>query len=210
LNADWRNLLAAFETALRLLHPAMPFLTEELWQRLAGGHKDRPKSIALAGYPRYRAELTDFEAEREVGVVQELVTMARTLRAESKLDPKQQLKGVVYSRNAALDIARQQVATIERLANVKLEFSGEAPAKSPVMRSTAQFDLVLEAPASQLEAQRKRLEKEREQLVKNIANSKRQLGDEKFLGRAPQAVIESIRKKLADYEEQVRKIDGAV
>ena len=50
LNADWRNLLAAFESALRLLHPVMPFLTEELWQRLGTGGK----SIALAAYPQYR------------------------------------------------------------------------------------------------------------------------------------------------------------
>jgi valyl-tRNA synthetase len=210
LNADWRNLLAAFETALRLLHPAMPFLTEELWQRLAGGRPDRPVSIALAGYPRRRAELADYEAEHEVGVVQEIVTMARTLRAESKLDPKQQLQGAVYSRSAALEVARRHAETIQRLANVKLAFSADAAPKSPVMRSTAQFDLVLEAPASQLEAQRKRLEKEREQLQKNIANSKRQLSDDTFLGKAPPPVIESIRKKLADYEEQLRKIDGAV
>ncbi|HJT86340.1 MAG TPA: valine--tRNA ligase, partial [Bryobacteraceae bacterium] len=59
LNADWRNTLAAFETALRLLHPAMPFLTEELWQRLAAGRGSRPVSIALAQYPQYRVEATN-------------------------------------------------------------------------------------------------------------------------------------------------------
>src|SRR5215831_1898651 len=64
LNADWRNTLAAFETALRLLHPAMPFLTEELWQRLAPSRRDRPTSIALCPYPRYRKEETDYKAER--------------------------------------------------------------------------------------------------------------------------------------------------
>ncbi len=52
LDADWRNLLTVFETALRLLHPVMPFLTEELWQRLAEGCDDRPSSIALAAYPQ--------------------------------------------------------------------------------------------------------------------------------------------------------------
>src|SRR5215469_9528123 len=65
LNADWRNTLAAFEAALRLLHPAMPFLTEELWQRLAAGRGDRPVSIALAEYPQYRSSATDHAAERE-------------------------------------------------------------------------------------------------------------------------------------------------
>src|SRR6185369_801429 len=75
----WGNAAAAFETALRLLHPAMPFLTEELWQRLdlPEGH---PKSIALAQYPQYRAELADPEAEKEVAIIQEIVTLARILR----------------------------------------------------------------------------------------------------------------------------------
>ena len=71
----------------------MPFLTEELWQRLATDRATRPVSIALAPYPQYRQELTDHEAEREIGILQEIVTMARTLRTEIKLDPKQQLDG---------------------------------------------------------------------------------------------------------------------
>ncbi len=80
----------------------MPFLTEELWQRLATDRAIRPVSIAVAPYPQYRQELTDYEAEREIELLQEMVTMARTLRTEAKLDPKQQLAGTLYSRNAAL------------------------------------------------------------------------------------------------------------
>jgi valyl-tRNA synthetase len=216
LNSDWRNILAAFETALRLLHPAMPFLTEELWQRLAksaeagaaGG--SRPDSIALAQYPQYRQELTDFGAEREVSALQEIVTMARTLRAESKLDPKQQLKGVLYSRTGALDIARRHAGAIEKLANVRLDFADTAAPQAAAMKSAPEFDLVLELPQAQLEAQRKRLEKERDQLTKNVASSRRQLSDDVFLGKAPAPVVESIRRKLADYEEQLRKIEGAL
>ena len=213
LNADWRNMLAAFETALRLLHPAMPFLTEELWQRLAKGTPNRPASIALAGFPQFRPELADAEAEREIGVVQELVTMARTLRAESKLDPKLQLKGVAYARGEALEAAQRRAEAIQKLGNVKLEFKDEAAPPmggATAMRSTAQFDLALELPQAQREALRKRLEKDRDQLSKNIANSRRQLGDETFLSKAPPQVVESIRKKLAEYEEQLRKIEEAL
>ncbi|MBZ5579038.1 MAG: valine--tRNA ligase [Acidobacteriia bacterium] len=210
LNADWRNTLAAFETALRLLHPAMPFLTEELWQRLAGGRKDRPSSIALAAYPRYRSQATDYKAEREIEMVQEIVTAARTLRAESKLDPKVQLEGALYSRTAALDVARQHAAAIQDLARIKLEFHAAAAPKAAAMKSTAEFDLVLQLPKEQEEAQRKRLQKECEQLAKNIENSRRQLGDETFLSKAPPQVIETIRKKLADYETQWNKTCGTL
>jgi valyl-tRNA synthetase len=210
LDAGWRNMLAAFEYSLRLLHPAMPFLTEELWQRLATNRETRPISIAVAQYPQYNSALTDFEAEREVGIMQEIVTMARTLRTEAKLDPKQQLEGALYSRTAALEVARRHADAIQRIANVKLEFKSEAAPKSPAMRSTAEFDLVLQVPASQEEAQRKRVEKERDQLVKNIANSERQLADETFLSRAPEKVVDTIRQKLADYKTQLQKLDGSL
>ena len=214
LTAGWRNTLAAFETALRLLHPAMPFLTEELWQRLATDRSIRPASIALASYPRYNPDTTDFKAEREIGILQEIVTMARTLRTESKLDPKQQLEGVLYSRGPALEMAQRHAGAIQKLANVVLEFHADAaPAlggAAGVMRSTAEFDLVLHVNKSQEDAQRKRLAKEREQLTKNIANSKRQLSDDTFLGKAPPHVVESIRQKLADYEAQLSKIDAAL
>jgi len=205
LNADWRNTLAAFETALRLLHPAMPFLTEELWQRLASGRKDRPVSIALAPYPQYRAEETDYKAEREIEVMQEVVTLARTLRAESKIDPKLQIDGALYSRDGVLDVARKHAAAIQELAKVKLDFRSDAVPKAASVRSTPQFDLVLQLPKAQEEAQRKRIEKECEQLKKNIENSRSKLGDETFLSKAPPQVIESMRKKLVDYEEQFRK-----
>ena len=163
-------------------------------------------SIALAPYPEFRAELADGEAEHEIATLQEIVTMARTLRTEAKLDPKQQLEGALYSRNAALVTARGHAEAIQRLANVKLEFKAEDAPKAAASRSSAGFDLVLEVPRSQQEAQRKRVEKEREQLIKNIANSKRQLSDETFVGKAPAKVVESIRAKLADYEAQLAKL----
>jgi valyl-tRNA synthetase len=206
LTDGWRNTLAAFEGALRLLHPAMPFLTEELWQRLKPPLPDGRGSVALASYPQFRQQAVDETAEREVGVLQEIVTLARTLRTESKLDPKQQLSGTLYSRSATLGVAQRHAEAIQKLANVKLEFQSGAAPKAPAIRSTAEFDLVLEVPKAQEDTQRKRVEKEREQLEKNIANSKRQLSDEVFLSKAPQKVVDTIRAKLADYETQLAKL----
>ena len=94
--------------------------------------------------------------------------------------------------------------------DVKLEFLAEEAPHVAAIRSTPEFDLVLTVPAAQLEAQRKRLEKEREQLEKNIANSHRQLTDEKFLGRAPAHVVDSIRAKLTEYEAQLEKVKRAL
>jgi valyl-tRNA synthetase len=210
LTADWRNLLAAFEASLRLLHPVMPFLTEELWQRLAEGAAQRPKSIALARYPLGSQSRLDAPAEREIALLQDIVTAARTLRAEMKLDPKESLDGVLYSKHAALDVAHAHEAAIQKLANVRLELRNTTPPHSAAMRSTSEFDLVLNVPRAHLADQRKRLEKEREQLEKNVANIQRQLADEKFLSRAPAHVVDGLKTKLAEYETQIQKVRAAL
>ncbi len=197
LNADWRNTLAAFETALRLLHPAMPFLTEELWQRLAKDVPAHPKSIALAGFPQYRENLADPDAERVVGLLQDVVTAARLGRAENKLDPKQQLTGVLFLGAADLQIARHADA-IQKLARITLVFKAED--------DRTNWNLVLDVPKTQEDAQRKRLEKEREQLQKNTANIYRQLDDGAFRAKAPRHVIENLVQNLGRYEAQLRKI----
>jgi valyl-tRNA synthetase len=211
LTADWRNLLGAFETALRLLHPAMPFLTEELWQRLAKRNPYRPLSIAMCPYPQPDPARADAEAESEIRTLQEIVTLARALRADMKIDPKQQLEGTLYSQTAATAVASRHAAAIQRLANVTLELRVEAaPAAVGAVRSTTEFDLVLHVPKTHVEGQRKRLEREKEQLAKNIVNSRRQLSDEVFLSRAPEKVVEGIRLKLGEYESQLAKTRSAL
>jgi valyl-tRNA synthetase len=200
----WSNATAAFETALRLLHPAMPFLTEELWQRLDRKPGD-PKSIALAPYPQFNAALADPEAEDEIGLLQEAVTLVRGQRTREKLDPKQQLAGTLYCRTDSLSIAQRYADTIQKIARVTLQFISEDALKAgAVQQSTRHFVLALDVPESKEDPARK--QKERDQLEKNIANSKRQLSDEVFLSKAPAKVVDSIRTKLADYEAQLAKM----
>jgi valyl-tRNA synthetase len=197
LNDDWRNLLAVFESLLRLLHPVMPFLTEELWHRMGA---EEGTSISLAAFPRFDPARFDSEADREIGLLQGVVTAARGIRADLSLDPKLPLEGRI---SVPVDFR-----AVQRLAGVTLEV-GEVP-KTGAVRSTAEFDMVIDVPHGQLEAQRKRLEKERDQLVKNIGNSRRQLSDEVFLGKAPAHVVEMLRTKLAEYEAQLRKIEDSL
>jgi valyl-tRNA synthetase len=206
MTPDWRNILTVFDRALRLLHPAMPFITEELWQRLTAGAPDHPASIALAPYPEYRPELADHLAEREMEILQAIVTSARNLRAEMKLDPRQELEGVLYSRGTAFEVAQSQDEAIRKLAGMKLDLRREAPSRhTAAMRSTPEFDLVLRVPVAQADAQRNRIEKEILQLERLIANSQRQLGNEEFTQRAPAKVVDSIRGKLGEYEAQLAK-----
>jgi valyl-tRNA synthetase len=193
---DWRNLLSVFSAYLRLQHPVMPFVTEELWHRFG-----QEQSIALAAYPQ--AGSTDEIAEREMALLQEMITAARKLRADHAIDKKLLLEGVLYCRNGSKSV---DLSVIEKLAAVKLDVrSGTAPDLSGAVRSTPEFDLVLRLPEVDHEIQRARLVKEIEQLEKTIADKDRQLASEKFLNSAPSHVIDSLRAKRADQVAQVEK-----
>jgi valyl-tRNA synthetase len=196
LTNDWRNLLAVFSAYLRLQHPILPFITEELWHRFG-----RNTSIALARYPQ--ADAVDEAAEREMGLLQDMVTAARKLKADNGLDDKLELAGVLYCRNGSRNI---EFPVVEWLAKVKLEVrTGAPPALTGAVRSTAQFDLSLQLPEVDREVQRQRLTKESDKLQKLVVNIDRQLESEKFLNGAPAHVVESLRTKRAEYIAQIEK-----
>ncbi|MCU1329597.1 MAG: valine--tRNA ligase [Bryobacterales bacterium] len=195
ISGDWSNITDVFETTLKLLHPVMPFLTEELWHRL--GEREG-QSISLLAYPEYDPALDNPAAEREIGLLQDVVRAARNIRADLGLDPKMPLEGRIN-----IDIDTE---IVRRLSGVTFT-KGDVPTSGPV-RSTSAFDLSINVSAEQAEAQKKRVEKEREQMEKNIANSKRQLSDDVFLGKAPAKIVDSIRTKLAEYEAQLAKLNA--
>jgi valyl-tRNA synthetase len=201
LTNDWRNLLGVFGAYLRLQHPIMPFITEELWHRFG-----ETRSIALAEYPR--AGAADDGAEREMALLQEMITAARKLRADHGLDKKLELKGTLYCRNGAKHV---ELGVIEKLANVKLDLHNEAPAGiAGAVRSTPDFDLLLELPEVDSQGQRLRLAKEIEELEKLIADKDRQLANEKFLKGAPAHVVDSLRSKRGEYVAQLDKSRAAL
>jgi len=133
------------------------------------------------------------------------VTLARTLRTENKLDPKQQLNGTVYGHTAALEIARCHADAIQKIARVNLTFQQGAAPKAAAIRSTPEFDLVLDVPVTAGDPARR--QKEIDQVKKNIASHERQLSDETFLSKAPAKVIEGMRAKLTEYKAQLRKLE---
>jgi valyl-tRNA synthetase len=201
LTNDWRNLLSVFGAYLRLQHPLMPFLTEELWHRFG-----QTTSIARSAYPQ--ASEFDESAEREMRLLQEVVTAARTLRADHQIDKKEQLSGVLYCRNGA---HRIEFGVVEKLANVRLDVRQDAaPKLEGAVRSTTEFDLLLQLPEVDVSGQRTKLKKEIEGLEKLIADKDRQLANEKFLSGAPPEIIDSLRQKRSEYDAQLEKAQAAL
>jgi valyl-tRNA synthetase len=214
LNADreraiaaWKNLFAAFDVALRLLHPFMPFLTEELWHQLpqvAGA-----KSIALDRFPEARADWKDASALQDVALIQEVVTKVRTIRAEQRLDPKKKITVQLSSKDAAVrDLVERNLQTIQRLAALStLEVATVCLGGDGMILHTSRFDLRL--PLIEIGnplAEMTRLRKEIEGLQKAIASKEQQLGDETFRNRAPEKIIRGLETTLAEQRFELAKL----
>jgi valyl-tRNA synthetase len=214
VEAHWHATLTVYESALRLLHPLMPFLTEELWQRLihgAGANAGQAKSISLAAFPAPAWAGDGGAGARTFTLLQEVVKAARELKADNKLDTKATIEATLYLH--AAQFAETDLTAIGSLAKLKLEQrSGKVDEHKGLIRSTPDFDLQLHAtppPAAQNGSvsgdARARILKEMESYERLIENSNRQLNDETFLSKAPEKVVAAVRAKLADYEEQLAK-----
>ena len=191
------NLVALFDASLRLLHPVMPFITEEIWQAM---HEGKPplKSIALAAYPQADEKQFDLAAETEMAILQDLIVSVRNLRAELKIEPKGKAPIEVFAHEAEIRrLIEENSGAIERLASVnKINFVESSLAKLAGARHTARFDVhVVYERKIDLAAECERLKKELEKMEKELANNQRQLGNERFLAKAPAKVVEGLRKR---------------
>jgi len=194
------NLVSLFDAALRLLHPVMPFITEEIWQAIHEG-KAPLKSIALAGYPQADEKQFDLAAETEMAILQDLIVTVRNLRAELKVEPKVKVPIEVFAHEPQIRrMIEQNRGSVERLANVEgITFAEGSLAKLAGARSTARFDVhVIYERKIDLAAERERLKKELEKMEKEFANNQRQLDNEQFLAKAPAKVVEGLRNRAAE------------
>jgi valyl-tRNA synthetase len=194
------NLVNLFDGALRLLHPVMPFITEEIWQAMWEG-KPAVKSIALAAYPQADEKQFDLVAETEMAILQDLIISVRNLRAELKVEPKVRVPIEVFAADAEIrSLIEQNSGAVERLGSVeKITFLECSLASAAGSRSTARFDLhVVYERKIDVGAECGRLKKELEKIEKGIASGQRQLGNEHFLGKAPASVVENLRKQQAE------------
>jgi len=196
------NLVTLFEAALRLLHPVMPFITEEIWHTIYDG-KPPFKSIALAAFPLGDPKQIDLEAETHMAILQDLIVSVRNLRAEWKVEPKAKTPIQVFVQNAEIrTLIEENSNAVERLANVEsIQFVPVSLAKLPGVRHTARFDvhLVYEQKID-VEAECARLKKELEKYEKNIAGAERQLSNSGFLAKAPAHVVDGLRKQKEENE----------
>jgi valyl-tRNA synthetase len=215
--ATRRTLIRTLETILRLAHPITPFITEALWQTVAvvAGRKaadDTSASISIAAYPVSQPERIDEQAEAHVARVKSLVDACRNLRGEMGVSPATRMPLFALAGNAEEFAFMQGIAPIlqalAKLSEVKVfddeaAWSAAAQAAPVAVIGELRVCLFIEVDVA---AEKIRLSKEVERLENEIEKAGSKLKNEAFVAKAPPAVIEEAKKRVADFTATLHKV----
>jgi valyl-tRNA synthetase len=196
-------LLTVLDRALRLLHPVMPFLTEELWQRLPGHEAIHPETICLAPYPRREEAWEDAAVEAGMEALTQVVTRVRALRTEMSLSPKAKLDLHLQPADARIGgLLQEQAPLLRFLARVETAAVGPVP-EGARRDLVAGVEIGVAVEKAEMGAEeRGRLAKELEKLDAEIGRAEARLSNADFLGKAPAHVVEGGRARLAEMRER--------
>ena len=210
--ATRRTLIRTLETILRLAHPVIPFVTEELWQKVAPVAGRAGESVSIATYPVSQPERIDTEAIAHVGKLKQLVDACRNLRGEMNVSPATRLPlFVVASQADEASFLKQSAPVLQALAKLNEvrvfddEASWAAAAQGAPVAVVGEARICLHM-AIDVDAERARLTKEVVRLEGELVKAEGKLGNEAFVARAPAAVIDQERKRMGDFVATLAKL----
>jgi valyl-tRNA synthetase len=206
--ATRRTLIRTLETILRVAHPVIPFITEELWQKVSVVAGLPGASVSIARYPQSQPEKIDVAAIAHVNKLKALVDACRALRSEMSVSPATKLPLYVLGDSAFMTQVAPVLQALAKLNEVKVfddEATWQAAAQaSPVaMVGDARVCLHMQVDVA---AEKIRLGKEVARLEGEIAKANNNLGNEAFVAKAPPVVIEQARKRVADFVSTLAKV----
>lgn len=194
------------EEGLRLLHPFMPFITEEIWQKI----KENGNTIMLEEYPMCDDEIVNKEIEKSFEYIKEVVSSLRNIRAEKGISPAKPAKVLVITKNSEeLDVLEKNNIFISKLANLEeLKFGEnfEAPAQSSLRVSGDSSIYMLLQGLLNNDVEIKKINEQLAKLEKEISGVNRKLSDEKFTSKAPQHIIDRELRIQKEYQDKIDKL----
>ncbi len=206
-----RNLVFVLDQALRLLHPMMPFITEEIWQKLPIKHET--PSIMVAKWPDYKelSRFVDKDAERSIDFAMQIISVVRSTRARYKIANKNVLDVYVKTDDQGCATIERQSTLVKSMANVsKLEFATDiVKPKGSSATVTADLEIYVDLEGLvDFEAERQRLSKELSKLQADLSKLNKKLSNEGFLSKAAPEIVEKTRNDVAEIAGSISKIQS--
>ncbi len=201
--ATRRTLLRVLETILRLAHPVMPFITEEIWQTIGKMSGRTGPSIMLEAYPKAQLEKIDEKAEAWVALLKESVDACRSLRGEMNISPATKVPLIAAGDAVQLQAYAPHLKALAKLAEV--EIVTDLPEADAPVALAGDFKLMLKIEID-VAAEKERLGKEIARLEGEIAKANGKLTNESFVARAPAAVVEQEKARVAEFSASLEKL----
>jgi valyl-tRNA synthetase len=192
-----------FDTVLRLLHPVVPFITEELWQKLPG--RTAGELLAGAAWPERRAELEDPAADVQFERVKQAIERIRSIRAEYRIPPKARLRAAIVPRGGdhreTFEGERETIARLASLGELSLDGGADGPGAHAVFGEASEVFVALEG-AIDVTQECRRLSDELTRLEGQLSALAAKLTNENFTARAPADVVAREREKERTWRDQ--------
>jgi len=206
--ATRRTLIRTLETIMRLAHPIIPFITEELWQKVSVVAGLPGESVSIAAYPVSQPDRIDESAEAHVAKLKTLVDACRNLRGEMNVSPATRMPLYVLGDITYMQSVAPVLQSLAKLSEVKVfdteaEWIAAAQAAPVAVVGEASLCLFIEVDAA---AEKIRLTKEAARLEGEISKANAKLGNEAFVAKAPPAVLDETKKRVADFGDTLDKI----
>ena len=202
------TLLEVLDATLRLLHPFMPFITEEIWQQLPR-QREKP-SIMIAEFPEPDGGYEDEAVASEMGLIIEVTNALRNIRGEMNLPPGEQITVLFRTKNEAVERKLQENQSFIRSLALVKEFEFGRDVEKPVYSAfvvVRDVEIFVPMERSRMEEEAKRLEKEIVKIEKESAFVVKKLANEQFIAKAPPEVVEEVKEKASEFRGRREKLE---